>query len=192
MLSPATTVGSEAMPRRAIKVSEPEGASAPEASEFDFDPIREIVAATPDPPGSLISILQRVQKVFGYLPEPVVQEIARLSEVPASRIYGVITFYAQFTTVPSGRHKVCVCQGTACHVRGAHEVLRAVEKALGVGPGDTTPDLDFGFATVACLGACSFAPVMTVDGQYYAKMKGSRVAPILSEFGHGGRQGGET
>jgi NADH-quinone oxidoreductase subunit E len=180
------------MPRRQAEVRGPEGAAAQDASEFDLGPIREIIAATPDPSGGLIAILQRVQHVYGYLPEPVVREIARLSEVPASRIYGVITFYAQFTTVPSGRHKVCVCQGTACHVRGGHEVLRAVEKELGVGPGDTTPDLDFGFETVACLGACSFAPVMTVDGQYYAKMKGSRVAPILSEFEHGGREGGEA
>ena len=105
-----------------------------------------------------------------------VDEIARLTGIPASRIYGVVTFYAQFSTVPSGRHKVCVCQGTACHVRGGDEVLRAVRKDLSIAPGETTPDLDFTLDTVACLGACSFAPVMTVDGQYFGKMKGSRVA----------------
>jgi NADH-quinone oxidoreductase subunit E len=180
------------VPRRLTQVTEPEGGVALEANEFDLQPIGEIVAATPDPPGSLISILQQVQKVYGYLPEPVVLEIARLGHVPASRIYGVITFYAQFSTMPSGRHKVCVCQGTACHVRGGDEVLRAAVKDLAVGPGETTPDLDFTLETVACLGACSFAPVMTVDGQYFGKMKGSRVAPILDESRGGAREGGEA
>jgi NADH-quinone oxidoreductase subunit E len=147
-----------------------------------------------DAQSSLITVLQRVQGIFGYLPEPVVDEVARLSGIPASRIYGIITFYAQFSTSPSGRHKVCVCQGTACHVRGAHEVLRAVEKKLGIAPGETTPDMGFSLETVACLGACSFSPVMTVDGQYFARMKGSRVPAVLHEFdgGHAGPgKGGE-
>jgi NADH-quinone oxidoreductase subunit E len=140
----------------------------------------------------LIPVLQKVQQHYGYLPEPVVEEIARLTGIPASRIFGVVTFYAQFTTVPKGRHTVRVCQGTACHVRGAHEVLRAVEKDLSVKPGETTNDLDFSLETVACLGACSFAPVMTVDGQYFAKMRGSRVAPVLGEFAGGAREGGDA
>ena len=82
---------------------------------------------------------------------------------------------------------MCVCQGTACHVRGGHEVLRSVEKALSLAPGETTADLDFSLETVACLGACSFAPVMTVDGRYFAKMRGSRVPVVLAEFDTGGR-----
>jgi NADH-quinone oxidoreductase subunit E len=137
----------------------------------------------------LIPMLQETQGRYGYLPEAVVAEIARLTGIPASRIYGVITFYAQFTPVPRGRHTVRVCQGTACHVRGGHDVLRAVEKNIGVSPGETSDDMRFSFDTVACLGACSFAPVMTVDGQYFAKMKASRVAPILDEFGGGATDG---
>jgi len=173
------------MPRRPVVLSietdaTPRGSGA--YVVLDLKPVADIVAATPDPRSGLISVLQRVQRVYGYLPEPVVQEIARLSGVPASRIYGVITFYAQFSTEPSGRHRVCVCQGTACHVRGGHSVLRAVQNRLGVRPGETTPDWDFSLETVACLGACSFAPVMTVDGQYYGKMKGSRVPTILDEY----------
>jgi NADH-quinone oxidoreductase subunit E len=153
---------------------------------LDLSAVAGIVGEGYRSDGDLIPVLQRTQAHYGYLPEEIVGEIARLAGLPASRVYGVITFYAQFSTVPAGRHKVRVCQGTACHVRGGDEVLRAVEKELAVKPGGTTPDLDFGLETVACLGACSFAPVMTVDGQYFAKMKGSRVAPILKEFGGAG------
>ena len=175
------------MPRRPVVRVHDE--SAGEAEALDLSPVAAVVASIPDPGSSLISVLQQVQKIYGYLPEPVVEEIARLTGVAASRVYGVITFYAQFSTFPSGRHKVCVCQGTACHVRGAHGVLRAVENRLGVRPGETTPDWNFALETVACLGACSFAPVMTVDGQYYAKMTGSRVPLILDEHaGSGGEE----
>jgi len=142
-------------------------------------------------PGSLIMMLHRIQEEFSYIPREAAERLSRTVGLPLAKIYGVITFYAQFSTVPSGRHKVCVCQGTACHVRGGDEVLRAVVKDLAVGPGETTPDLDFTLETVACLGACSFAPVMTVDGQYFGKMKGSRVGPILDES-KGGIDGGES
>jgi NADH-quinone oxidoreductase subunit E len=168
------------MPRRPVD-RQREVDAAPTDDEIDLACLPEIIGPGRVSDGDLIPILQRVQNRLGYLPQPVVDEIARLTRIPASRIYGVITFYAQFSTVPSGRHKVCVCQGTACHVRGGDEVLRAVVKDLAVGPGETTPDLDFTLETVACLGACSFAPVMTVDGQYFGKMKGSRVGPILGE-----------
>jgi NADH-quinone oxidoreductase subunit E len=180
------------MPRRLTQVTEPDGAEAPAASEVDLEPIRAIVAERHGAASDLIPLLQKVQAHYGYLPAVVVGELARLTGIPQSRIYGVITFYAQFSLTPSGRHKVCVCQGTACHVRGGDEVLRAVAKDLAVGPGETTPDLDFTLETVACLGACSFAPVMTVDGQYFGKMKGSRVAPILDESRSGASEAGEA
>jgi len=160
------------------------------ADEIDLAAVAEIVAATPDPAASLIALLQRVQSHYGYLPEPVVTEIARLTRIPGSQIYGVITFYAQFSTEPSGRHKVCVCKGTACHVRGGRGVLRAVENRLGIEPGATSDDMLFSLDTAACLGACSLAPVMTVDGQYYGKLTPGRVEstlePSLAERGHDG------
>jgi len=149
---------------------------------MDLTAVSGMAAAVFRSEGDLIPLLQRTQAHYGYLPEPVVTEIARVTGVPAARIHGVITFYAQFSTTPAGRHKVFVCQGTACHVRGAHEVLRAVEKELGISTGQTTQDLDFSLETVACLGACSFSPVMTVDGQYFARMKASRVSTVLGEF----------
>jgi NADH-quinone oxidoreductase subunit E len=178
------------MPRRVVRSPQaPATKKAPPAG-LDLSPVAAVVAEI-DPRSSLITVLQRVQQQFGYLPELVVDEIARLSGVPASRIYGIITFYAQFSTTPAGRHKVCVCQGTACHVRGAREVLRAVEKELAIVPGEATPDLGFSLETVACLGACSFSPVMTVDGQYFARMKGSRVSTVLHEFDGGAGVSGE-
>jgi NADH:ubiquinone oxidoreductase subunit E len=172
------------MPRRPVTpaLKAPEEAVPAAQQDLDLSPIADIVAAVPDKVSGLIGILQETQAVYGYLPEAVVVEVARQSGVPASRVYGVITFYAQFSIVPQGRHKVCVCQGTACHVRGGFGVLRAVEGKLGIMPGETSDDMQFSLETVACLGACSFAPVMTVDGQYHAKMKGSRVAPIIDDL----------
>jgi NADH-quinone oxidoreductase subunit E len=174
------------VPRRPVKPVD-EADDAGRGGQIDLASLPEIIGQTRPPASDLIPILQRVQSRYGYLPEPVIEEMARLTGIPSSRIYGVVTFYAQFSTVPSGRHKVCVCQGTACHVRGGDEVLRAVRKDLSIAPGETTPDLDFSLDTVACLGACSFAPVMTVDGQYFGKMKGSRVGPILGESRSGSR-----
>ena len=97
------------------------------------------------------------------MPEPVVDEIARLTGVPASRIYGIITFYAQFSTVPSGRHKILVCHGTACHVAGATRITEALEQELDVADGESTADMEFSLGSVACMGACSQAPVMRID-----------------------------
>jgi NADH-quinone oxidoreductase subunit E len=169
------------MPRRPVTpVAETSNEASPAPpDDLDLSPLAAIVAAVPDPESGLIGILQKVQAVYGYLPEPVVVEVARQAHVPASRIFGVVTFYAQFSTVPSGRNKVCVCQGTACHVRGGHGVLRAVEGKLGLMPGQTSEDLAYTLETVACLGACSLAPVVTVNGQYYGKLTGSKALAAL-------------
>ncbi len=167
------------MPRR-HQVAAPVLDQAPDTA-LDLSPIAAMAASVPDPDANLITVLQRVQGHYGYLPEPVVDEIARRVGVPPSRIYGVITFYAQFSTEPSGRYKVCVCQGTACHVRGGQAVLRAAENKLGIGAGSTSDDMLYTLKTVACLGACSLAPVMTVDGQYYGKLTPGRVAATLEQ-----------
>jgi NADH-quinone oxidoreductase subunit E len=155
------------MSRRATHTSkaEPE-ASAP---DLDLSAVGRIVDEI-DPNGNLIAVLQHVQAHYGYLPEPVVDEIARLSGVPASRIYGIVTFYAQFSTEPSGRHKVFVCHGTACHVAGAPRITEAIEQELGVADGDTTPDMSFTLDSVACMGACSQAPVMRIDADTFGNL----------------------
>jgi NADH-quinone oxidoreductase subunit E len=120
--------------------------------------------------GSLIAVLQHVQSRLGYLPEPVVNEIARICKVPASRLYGIITFYAQFSTERSGRFKIHVCEGTACHVAGVSRVTQALSDELGVEVGGTTPDYLATLETVSCVGACALAPVVRVnDDETYGK-----------------------
>jgi NADH-quinone oxidoreductase subunit E len=155
------------MPRRVTHTSQADP-DAP-ALEVDLSEVGRVVDEI-DPHGNLIAVLQHVQSHYGYLPEPVVDEIARLSGVPASRIYGIVTFYAQFSTEPSGRHKVFVCHGTACHVAGAPRITEALEQELGVADGGTTPDMSFTLDSVACMGACSQAPVMRIDADTFGNL----------------------
>ena len=165
------------MPRHVTHTTKAEpGTSQPDASEpgtsvsgLDLSEVGRIVDEI-DPNGNLIAVLQHVQAHYGYLPEPVVDEIARLSGVPAARIYGIVTFYAQFSTQPSGRHKVFVCHGTACHVAGAPRITEAIEQELGVADGATTPDMSFTLDSVACMGACSQAPVMRIDAETFGNL----------------------
>jgi NADH-quinone oxidoreductase subunit E len=111
------------------------------------------------------------------------EEISRRTKTRLSRIYGVVTFYAQFYTEPRGRHTVLCCRGTACHVKGASEVLESVKRTLGIDRGQTTPDLKFYLETVACLGTCFLAPVMMIDSQYFGKLTPRRVRTILENYG---------
>jgi NADH:ubiquinone oxidoreductase subunit E len=131
---------------------------------------------------SLIPVLQELQEFYGYLPKEALLQVSRDMNIPLSRIYGVVTFYAQFHLTPRGRHTVRVCRGTACHVRGGKSVLKAVQQALGVGENETTPDFTFTFETVACLGACALSPVLLVDKNYYGKLTPAKVDKILKHY----------
>jgi len=134
------------------------------------------------PQSNLIGLLQEVQERFGYLPRPALEEISRRTRIPLSRVYGVLTFYAQFYTEPRGRHTVRCCRGTACHVKGARRVLDSVQKALGIGEGETTPDMMFFLETVACLGTCFLAPVMMIDNLYFGLLTPQKVERILRGY----------
>jgi len=107
--------------------------------------------------------------------------IARRLRIPASSVLGVATFYAQIYLQPRGRHRLVVCRGTACHVRGSREIRESVAGKLGIKEGDTTEDLLFSFETVACLGNCALAPVLVIDDSYFGRMTRERVGPILDE-----------
>lgn len=135
------------------------------------------------PESNLIGVLQQVQDHFGYLPGPALEELSRRTKIPLSRIYGVVSFYAQFYTEPRGRHTIRCCCGTACHVKGADRVLAAVERTLSITEGQTTPDLEFYLETVACLGTCFLAPAMMIDDQYFGKLTPQRVESILRSYG---------
>ncbi|MBI4185968.1 MAG: NADH-quinone oxidoreductase subunit NuoE [Chloroflexi bacterium] len=132
--------------------------------------------------GDLIAILQEVQARFGYLPEEAMRQVARFVAVPESQVYGVATFYSQFRLTPGGRKTVRVCQGTACHVQGEAQILAAIKKEMGVVPGTTAPGGDFGLETVACLGACSLAPNMTVDGDVHGQLTPAKAVEIISRL----------
>ncbi len=149
---------------------------------LDLSQIDPILAKYRGQDGALIPILQECQGVYGYLPEGVLQKVSREIKVPLSRIYGVVTFYAQFYTTPRGRHTVRVCRGTACHVRGGKNVLKATQQFLGIGENETTPDFKFTFETVACLGACALSPVLLVDKNYYGKLTPAKVEKVLKQY----------
>jgi NADH-quinone oxidoreductase subunit E len=132
--------------------------------------------------GALIPILQETQEIYGYLPEGVLAYITQKLKIPLSKVYGVVTFYAQFYLTPRGRHTVRVCRGTACHVRGGKNVRKSVEQILGIEENETTPDAKFTFETVACLGACALAPVLLVDKSYFGKLTPAKVEQVLKQY----------
>lgn len=150
---------------------------------LDLKPLDEILDSTEDvSPGDLIPILQEIQNQYGYLPADVLSEMSDRTSIPASRIYGVATFYEQFHLEPRGRHIVRCCRGTACHVRGAAGIAEEIEKILGISDGQTTEDMQFTFETVACLGTCALAPVMMIDGTYHGKVTPNNAKTILDNL----------
>jgi NADH-quinone oxidoreductase subunit E len=149
---------------------------------LDLSGVEEILKKYQNQEGALIPVLQEAQAIFGYLPEEVLILISKRLKIPLSRIYGVVTFYAQFYLTPRGRHTVRVCRGTACHVRGGKNVLKAVQQYLGIGENETSPDFKFTFETVACLGACALSPVLLVDKNYYGKLTPAKVEQVLKQY----------
>jgi NADH-quinone oxidoreductase subunit E len=127
----------------------------------------------------LIPILQETQRALRYLPAAAIREIAVYLGLPESAVYGVSTFYARFRLKPLGKKTVRVCRGTACHVRGTQKVLAEIEKILGVKAGETTPDGEYTLETVACIGACALAPVITIDDEVFGKMTARKVTELL-------------
>jgi NADH-quinone oxidoreductase subunit E len=130
----------------------------------------------------LIPLLQEVQERHGYLSRDAVARIGRHLRLPASKVYGVATFYNQFRFQPLGRYHVQVCRGTACHVKGSLQTLHAIQRTLNIKPGQTTRDGQFSLEVVACLGACGLAPLMAVNGEFYAGATSDRVGRILKSF----------
>lgn len=132
--------------------------------------------------GPLIPILQEAQEVYGYLPTHVLQHIGKTLRIPLARIYGVITFYAQFRLTPSGRNVINVCLGTACHVRGGVKILETIEKELKIKDGATTDDRRYTLEVVACIGACGLAPVISINNEVHGRLLPENIAKILAEY----------
>ena len=161
--------------------------SAAHAKRSAAGPSEAEVAALVDalgvsPASNLIGVLQDVQEEFGWLPASAIERVARRMRIPLSRVWGVVSFYAQFYTEPRGKHTVRCCRGTACHVRGGKRVIQAIGNTLGIRDGETSDDMMFSFETVACLGACALSPVAVVDGTYYGKVTPQRIEQVLARI----------
>jgi NADH-quinone oxidoreductase subunit E len=130
--------------------------------------------------GALIPLLQRVQEEFGYLPEEALKEIATFLKLPRSQVFSVATFYAHFYLTRRGDHLVRVCQGTACHVRGASDILETAQYRLGIKTGQTTKDYKYSLERVACVGSCAMAPVVMIDDEVYPKMTAFKMNKLLA------------
>ena len=127
---------------------------------------------------SLVGVMQDVSQEYGYLPEEVLQEVSKLIEVPISIFYSLATFYSSFRLEPIGKKHVCVCVGTACHVRGAAKIVETLERDLQIGAGETSKDGNYTLETVNCVGACALGPLVTVNGEYYGKMDQKKVGKL--------------
>jgi NADH-quinone oxidoreductase E subunit len=130
---------------------------------------------------ALIPILQEVQESQGFLSREAVTRISKHLNLPATKIYGVATFYNQFRFLPKGKYHIMVCRGTACHVKGSNRVLEMAQKLLKLKPGQTSRDRLFSLETVACMGACGLSPVMNLNGEFYAKVTPQRLVKIIQE-----------
>lgn len=144
--------------------------------------LRGVIQAHKDQPGGTMPVLQAAQRIFGYLPEEALILIAEGLDTPLSEVYSVASFYAQFTFNPKGQHQVSVCMGTACYVRGAADVLEAVERRLGIRTGAITRDGRFSLDATRCIGACGLAPVMTVGADVYGRLTPEQAGAILDKY----------
>ena len=151
-------------------------------AEVDLGLLNPVFAKYAGQTGNIISILQKTQDIYGYLPLAALQEIADKTGNSRAKIYGIATFYSQFRLNPVGKYVILQCQGTACHVNGSKEVGRAICEYLKIKPGETTADKLFTLEDVACLGCCSLAPVIMINGEAYGKLTPENVGKILDEI----------
>jgi NADH:ubiquinone oxidoreductase subunit E len=141
--------------------------------------IKQIIKECGKEESSAIPILQAIQKDYGYISKEQMQGVCNNTSIKENKIYGIATFYSQFKLVPSGENLIRVCKGTACHVRGADNLLDVIKEELQIGIGETTSDNKFTLETVACLGCCSLAPVIMINGKVYGKLTGDKLREIL-------------
>ena len=131
---------------------------------------------------SIISILLEIQSEYNYLPKDALIRVSDKLNIPLIHVYSVATFYKSFSLKPRGKHLITVCLGTACHVRGAPDVLNEIGNQLNIDLGETTPDNNFTLETVRCLGTCAIGPVITIDGKYYGQMNSKKIHSILKKY----------
>ena len=144
--------------------------------------LRALIAEKRDDPGALMPVLQGAQEIYGYLPVEVQTIIAEELDIPLEKVYGVSTFYSQFSLTPKGKHQISVCLGTACYVKGSGVILDKLKEKLEIDSGECTPDREFSLDACRCVGACGLAPVMTVDDDVYGRLTADQVDGILEKY----------
>ncbi len=149
---------------------------------MDLEKVRQILERYRYEKSSLVSILQDIQADLNFLPRGILKEISNCLDIPLSMVYEVATFYKAFSLEPKGRHKIKVCLGTACHVRGGARLLDYIESLLNIKRGESSSDLRFNLETVNCLGACALGPVMVIDGDYFGKVETNKIDTILKRY----------
>ncbi len=132
--------------------------------------------------GALIMVLHKAQEIFGYLPEEVQKYVAQGLDLPMSEVYGVTTFYSYFSLKPRGKYRIAVCLGTACYVRGAADLVSAIEKELDIKVNDTSADGRFTLEVSRCIGACGLAPVLTINEDVYGRLTPDKIPGILAKY----------
>ncbi len=145
----------------------------------DFSLLEDVLNEYAGSSGNLITILQKAQNIYGYLPKDVMYRIAERVGVTPADVMGVATFYSQFRLTPIGKYLIMACQGTACHVNGSERVAAAISEYLGIGNGETTADGLFTLENVACLGCCSLAPVIMINGEAYGNLTPDSAVSVI-------------
>ncbi|MBE6562638.1 MAG: NAD(P)H-dependent oxidoreductase subunit E [Ruminococcaceae bacterium] len=144
--------------------------------------LRAVIAKANGDKSQLMAVMQEAQEIYGYLPYEVQQIIAEGLDVPMEKVYGVATFYAQFSLSPKGKYNISVCLGTACYVKGAGEVLDKICEILGVQPGECSADGKYSVEACRCIGACGLAPVMTINEEVYGRLTADMIPDILAKY----------
>lgn len=152
------------------------------SKQKEFAELKEYINSVKSSQGILMQTLQKAQEIFGYLPLEVQQFISDETNIPLADIYGVVTFYTQFTVEEKGKHKVGVCLGTACYVKGSQEVMDKLADELNIKVGQTTDDKLFTLEATRCLGCCGLAPVMTIDEDVYGNVDPKKVPEIIAKY----------
>lgn len=141
-----------------------------------------VIAAHCHDKSRLMAVMQEAQGIYGYLPYEVQAKIAEGMDVPLEKVFGVATFYAQFSLSPKGRYDISVCLGTACYVKGSGDLMDALSEKLGIGPDECTPDGRFSLTACRCIGACGLAPVLTVNDEVYGRLVVDDIDGILAKY----------
>ena len=144
--------------------------------------LKAFIAEWKEKPGNLIMVLHQVQQTYGYIPREVAIEVSELLNVPLAKIYGVVTFYNFFKLQKAGTYIIQVCLGTACYLRGGDDLMKELERELGIGVNGTTPDGLFSIEAVRCLGCCGLAPVIVVNGEVHGKLETKGIAAIVEKY----------